>query len=76
MYLKDQEIVISSNRTSFYMQNSLITAINNGTRFTLSIEDFTDLYSKETFFLYKPDDSTVNTEKDEEYYSWKSTGVN
>ncbi|MBR0230368.1 MAG: hypothetical protein IJL94_03160 [Erysipelotrichaceae bacterium] len=76
MYLKDQEIVISGNRTSFYLQNGQITAHNNGTRFTLTVEDFKELYGKEPFFLYKPDDSNVNAEKDEEYYSWKASGVN
>ncbi len=76
MYLKDQEIVISGNRTSFYLQNGQITAHNNGTRFTLTIEDFKELYGKEPFFLYKPDDSKIDAEKDDEYYAWKNSGVN
>ena len=75
-YLKDQEIVMTGNHTSFYLKDNQIVVHGKGTRYILSLEDFKRLYGQETFYLYKPDNSSIDNEKDEEYYSWKATGIN
>lgn len=75
-YLNDKEIVLTADRTSFYIKGKHIAVNGKNSHYLLSYEDFKNLYQKETFYVYEPTDETVNTEKDDEYYSWKSKNAN
>ncbi len=75
-YLKDQEIVLLRNRTSFHLNEGRIVVHDKNARFVLTIEEFTMLYQELQFYLYKPDENGIDSEKDEEYYRWKAKGVN
>ena len=46
------------------------------TSYSLSFEEFRDLFQKETFYVYEPDNDGINSEKDDEYYIWKSKNAN
>ena len=44
---------------------------NDRSRYTLSFQDFIELYADQTFYIYEnKQEEGVNTEKDEEYYGW------
>ena len=75
-YLKEKEIVILADRTFFYLQDGRIVVKGLNSRYTLSPEDFVSLYTNETFFLYKPLEGSIDLEKDEDYYTWKSRNAN
>ncbi len=78
-YLKDQEIIYSVNRgviTYYYQRNDIVAIKNPNSHYKISLEEFKELFRKETFYLYIPKDEGVNVEKDEEYYAWKSRGTN
>lgn len=75
-YLKDKEIVVTVERTFFYLQEGRIVVKGTNSRYTLSPEDFVSLYNNETFFLYKPLEGSIDLDKDDEYYSWKSKNAN
>lgn len=78
-YLKDQEILYSVSKgviTYYYQKENVIAIKNPNSHYKISLDEFKDLFRKETFYLYIPKDEGVNTEKDEEYYAWKSRGTN
>lgn len=78
-YLKDQEIVYTVSKgmiTYFYQKEAVISIKNPNSHYKISLEEFKELFKKETFYLYIPKDEAVNIEKDEEYYAWKSRGTN
>lgn len=78
-YLKDKEILLSYDdniRTIYYYNSGSITIKTDKCRYKVSLEQFKQLFSKTIFYLYIPTDETVNIEKDNEYYSWKSKGTN
>ncbi len=75
-YLNDKEIVLLQDRTSFYIKGNRIAVNGVNAHYMLSFESFRDLYCNETFYVYEPSDDGINTEKDDEYYSWKSKNAN
>ena len=75
-YLKDQEIVMLKDHTSFHLKDDTVIVHQKNSRFRLTINDFTELYGNHDFYLYKPSENSIDAEKDEEYYAWKSKGVN
>lgn len=78
-YLKDQEIIYSVSKgviTYYYQKGNIIAIKNPNSHYKISLDEFKELFRKETFYLYIPKDEGVNVEKDEEYYAWKSRGTN
>ena len=75
-YLNDKEIVMLRDHTSFYIKGSRIMVNGLNTSYSLSFEEFRDLFQKETFYVYEPDNDGINSEKDDEYYLWKSMNAN
>ncbi len=74
-YLRDQEIVYTITKgviTYFYLRDGSITVKNPSAHYKISLDQFKQLFGKENFYLYVPKDEAVNTEKDDEYYAWKS----
>ena len=74
-YLKQQEILVSfqkGNKVLYCMKKEKIQVQSKNAAYVLTIEDFQDLFEKEVFYLYEPNDSgfEISKEKDEEYYGW------
>ncbi len=77
--LKQQEIVytLSNNKITYYYMkdtNIVIKALSFHSQITY--DDFVKLYCREHFYLYIPKDEKINSNKDEQYYSWKSKNAN
>ncbi|MBQ1508220.1 MAG: hypothetical protein IIZ47_02255 [Erysipelotrichaceae bacterium] len=67
--LKAGEILTTNASDLFQYKKGMIRVRNAGTRYSLSLEDFLDLYQHNTFFLYS-DDNAIDEEKDEAYYRY------
>ncbi len=67
--LKAGEILTTNASDLFQYKKGMIRVRNAGTRYSLSLEDFLDLYQHSTFFLYS-DDNAIDEEKDEAYYRY------
>ncbi|MBQ1478141.1 MAG: hypothetical protein IIZ33_08335 [Erysipelotrichaceae bacterium] len=67
--LKEGEMLTSNASDQFRLKKERIICQNNGTRYSLSIEDFLSLYQHTVFYLYA-DDNTIDEEKDEAYYRY------
>ena len=72
--LKNGEILLTrqTDQVQFYaLVNGRVRIQNSNSRFTLSIEEWQALFSKEEFWLYEPvETSEISLEKDAEYYGW------
>ena len=74
-YLKNCRILalVSPNKTLFLMVDGKIQVIGTSSRYTLSIEEFLDLYQDCRFTVLEKQTTDLEAalEKDAEYYSWK-----
>ncbi len=68
-YLKEGEILTSDGTSLFRMKKGKIRASQNGSSFSLELEDFYNLYQHTSFFLYS-EDNLIDEEKDEAYYRY------
>jgi len=75
-YLKQGEIIVNKDRASFHYDNNKISVHNKNAHFLLSLDEFIELYRKDTFYLYTNNQESIDENKDTDYYSWKSKGVN
>lgn len=74
LMLKEKKVLISvnnKNKTYFILKNDKIYAFNDNSSYTLSIEMFTELYSKNEFIEYIYNEQTFDFSRDDEYYNWK-----
>lgn len=74
-YLRNRRILAldAPTRTLILMIENRIQVITQSSRFSLSIEEFLDLYQDNRFWLLEEgtNDIEVALERDAEYYSWK-----
>lgn len=74
-YLKEGEILCQidgGNRTFFALRAARIHAHSEQTHYVLTPQNFTDMFSQSTFYLYERQPSiAISAEKDEEYYRWQ-----
>lgn len=75
-YLKDGEVILTANHTSFYLKDNTVTVHTPNSRYKLTLNEFAELFAKQELYLYIPDGSSIDPEKDEAYYSWKSRNAN
>ena len=72
--LKNYEIVRieSPKQTIFAYIENRIYAKTDHAKFSLTIEEFSDLYINSIFYLHeKPNNTEIEISKDDEYYAWK-----
>ena len=74
--LRDKRILVSATakiKTLILMRESKIVVTNENVTYTISEEDFLELFKNDTFVVYKQDnfDSSQLESKDIEYYSWR-----
>ena len=67
--LKAGEILTTNASDLFQYKKGMVRVRNAGTRFSLTLEEFEELYHLNTFFLYS-DDNAIDEEKDEAYYRY------
>ena len=69
LYLKDGEILTGSGKERFILKQEKICCYNDGTRFSLTEEEFLQLYQKSSFYLYE-ETAEIDETKDEAYYRY------
>lgn len=74
--LNDQEILMilqDGNPVFFVKRKDKILVKSQSSTYRISLDDVTELFQNEIFYLYDDVPSeTVNLEKDEEYYAWRN----
>jgi len=71
--LEDNYILstVVDNKRSYIIKNDDKVVINDGnSMFSLSLKEFSKLYSEGKFSLVEDEEEVVDLKKDEEYYSW------
>ena len=69
-YLKERQLLTSDNKDIFVYKKDRICRYFNGSCVKMDIESFSELYGKETFYLYEDDKAFIDDEKDEAYYRY------
>ena len=68
-YLKQGDILTENGKNNFVFKNNRIYNYNEGTRYSLELEDFVKLFNKNTFYLYE-ESAEIDENKDEDYYRY------
>ncbi|MDY2889166.1 MAG: hypothetical protein SOU19_06315 [Candidatus Caccosoma sp.] len=74
LMLKEKKVLLSvnnKNKTYFILKNDKIYVFNDNSSYTLPLEMFTELYSKNEFIEYIYNEQTFDFSRDDEYYNWK-----
>lgn len=74
LMLKEKKVLLSVNnktKTCFILKNDKIYVFNDNSSYTLSLEMFTELYSKNEFIEYVYNEQSFDFSRDDEYYNWK-----
>ena len=69
--LKEKLILKDSQKNTFVYKRKRVYVYSNNSYFSLDLNDFYDLYKDSKFIIEDLDDSTIDPEKDNEYYSFK-----
>ena len=68
-YLREGDIVTSDGKDQFVLKGEKVFRYYNGSRFSLDLKDFSDLYKKNRFYLYE-ESVEIDETKDEAYYRY------
>lgn len=74
LMLKEKKVLLSVNnktKTYFILKNDKIYVFNDNSSYTLSLEMFIELYSKNEFIEYVYNEQSFDFSRDDEYYNWK-----
>jgi len=69
--LKEGIILKDNLNTKFIYKKKRIYIYSSNSSYNLDLKDFFDLYKDSKFIIEDFDDSTIDLEKDKEYYSFK-----
>lgn len=67
-YLKQNVIVTSNGKDTFYYANNKITHKFSGSSYHIDLNTFVDLYKDKTFYLIEDNSTYIDEEKDKDYY--------
>ena len=67
--LQEGEVVTSNGKDLFVLKGEKVWTYREGTRFSLSLKDFAELYKKNRFYLYE-ESVEIDETKDEAYYRY------
>ncbi len=67
--LYDGEILTSDGKDRFILKDERVFCYKDGSRFSLDIKDFSELYQKNRFYLYE-ESVEIDESKDEAYYRY------
>ena len=68
-YIREGDIVTTDGKDQFLERNGRVLRYSEGTRYSLEIKDFLELYQKTVFYLYE-ESAEIDEEKDEAYYRY------
>ena len=77
--LKQQEVLCSRSSgslTSYRLKGDRISVSSGNVHYLLSLKEFAELFSRETFYIYDQFQQSIDSEKDDEYYAWKNRSTN
>ena len=67
--LKEGDLLTSNGKDRFVMKGDRVFCYIDGTRFSMTVEDFAELYMKNRFYLYE-ESVEIDESKDEAYYRY------
>ena len=68
-FLKQQCVLKDGGKSMFVMKDGRVFCYSSGTRYSMSLEDFVQLYKNTGLYLYR-EESGIDEEKDEAYYRY------
>lgn len=71
LLLKEKVILKDNLSTKFIYKKKRIYVYSSSSSYSLSLQDFSELFKDSKFFIEDFEDSTIDLEKDKEYYSFK-----
>lgn len=69
-YLKEGTVLTTLNHDLFVYKKDRVHRYFNGSSFSLSLDEFIELYKKEVFYIYEDNKSGIDLDKDEAYYRY------
>lgn len=72
-YLKNRVTlytIIDKNKIYFKGNQTNVRITNPNATYTISYNEFKNLYQKNVFFIYEETDFEIDALKDEQYYKW------
>jgi len=69
-YLNEGEMLTTRELDQFFIHKQRVVRRFHGSHYTLSFEDFKELYRDTVFYLYEEAEETVDPDKDEAYYRY------
>ena len=67
--LYDGNILTMNGKDFYVLKGEKVFCYNEGTRFSLDLKDFIDLYNKSRFYLFE-ESAEIDETKDEAYYRY------
>ena len=68
-YLRDGAIITKTGKDQYVLKGEGVVCYSNGTRYSLDLKDFYEMYKKTIFFIYE-DSVEIDQDKDEAYYRY------
>ena len=68
-YLRDGTIITKTGKDQYVLKDERVVCYSNGTRYSLDLKDFYEMYKKTIFFIYE-DSVEIDQDKDEAYYRY------
>lgn len=69
--LKNGLVVVDLHNTRFKFIKENIIIKNDNARYVLNESEFLNLYKNSKFYILEDNDAIIDSQKDEEYYSFK-----
>ena len=69
-YLKNLR-VLYSNKSYFVLKKQKVLIIGVNSKYSLSFDEFKELYKDSKFVVYEEKDENFDFSRDDEYYGWK-----
>ena len=77
--LKDLEVLCSRSAgglTRYRLAGERISVSGPNAHYLLTVEQFRDLFGRENFYIYDCYEQSIDPDKDDDYYAWKSRITN
>ncbi len=69
-YLKNGQLLVNGRKEQFYYKNERIYIRNQGSSYSLNIDEFIQLFKDTVFYIYQDNDISIDDQKDEAYYRY------
>lgn len=69
-YLKEGQVLTTVKHDLFVYKKERVYRYFNGSSYSLTLDEFIELYKKETFYVYEDNTSGIDQDKDEAYYRY------